>query len=84
MVTADEQRALQRENAEADARFWERMHGMHAGTVDDHKSLADKVAKAVASGEAAAEAKTHADTARDRIARIERGVRGLEAIDLDP
>jgi hypothetical protein len=39
MVTADEQRALQLENAETDAQFWSGIHDMNAGTVEDHKQL---------------------------------------------
>ena len=40
MVTPDEQRALQLENAEADERFWASLQDMHQSTVDDHKRLA--------------------------------------------
>src|ERR1700730_2449595 len=39
MVTADEQRALQLENAEADERFWSSVQDMNAGTVEGHKQL---------------------------------------------
>jgi hypothetical protein len=39
MVTADEQRALQLENAKADAQFWDRMADMYGGTATDHKGL---------------------------------------------
>jgi hypothetical protein len=54
MVTADEQRALQLENAEADGRFWSSLHDMHAGTVEDRKGLAATVATKISEGEAAA------------------------------
>jgi hypothetical protein len=37
MVTPDEQRALQLENAEAEDRFWSGLHDVHASTVADHK-----------------------------------------------
>jgi hypothetical protein len=74
MVTADEQRALQLENAKADSEFWLGSHDMHAGTAADHKALAVVTEQAIKAAEAlAAEAKTHADAARDRVARIERG-----------
>jgi hypothetical protein len=43
MVTPDEQRALQRENFEADEKFWTDLHDLHAGTVEDKKGLAAKV-----------------------------------------
>jgi len=74
MVTADEQRALQLENAKADADFWERLHSTQTGTVEDHKGLAAAVAANIAQGEtAAAEAAVNAKAARERVERIERG-----------
>jgi hypothetical protein len=74
MVTADEQRALQLENAKADAEQWERFHGMHAATAEDHKGLAATVASTIAKAEGhAAEAASSAKAARERIERIERG-----------
>jgi hypothetical protein len=74
MVTADEQRALQLDNAKADAEFWDRLQDMHACTTEDHKGLARQVGSRIAEGEAAAaSAKAKAETARDRVARIERG-----------
>jgi predicted Zn-dependent protease len=51
MVTADEQRALQLENAKADAQFWDRMADMHAGTAADHKGLAARAERTAAEGE---------------------------------
>jgi hypothetical protein len=74
MVTADEQRALQLENAKADAAVWSSLHGMHASTVEDHKALAAKVTDIMAQNEAAAaEAASNAKAAQNRIERIERG-----------
>jgi hypothetical protein len=74
MPTTDEQRALQRENIEADEKFWAGLHDMHAGTVEDHKGLAATVESAIASGQAemvkAAEAR---DDARARRERLDRG-----------
>jgi hypothetical protein len=74
MVTPDEQRALQLENAKADAGQWDRLHGMHAATVEDHKGLAATVASTIAKVEGhAAEAASNAKAARGRVERIERG-----------
>lgn len=74
MPMTDEQRALQRENIEADEKFWAGLHDMHAGTVEDHKGLAATVESAIASGQAemvkAAEAR---DDARARRERLDRG-----------
>jgi hypothetical protein len=39
MVTPDEQRALQLENAKQDERFWSHLHRMHVASVEDHKGL---------------------------------------------
>lgn len=73
MVTADEQRALQLENAEADERFWASMQSISAGTAEDHKRLAAKVADTIATGEASAlEAQANAMLAKERIERIKR------------
>jgi hypothetical protein len=74
MVTPDEQRTLQLENAKADAEFWEGLHGAQSGTVEDHKRLAATVAASIAKGEtAAADAAANAKAARERAERIERG-----------
>jgi hypothetical protein len=74
MVTLDEQRALQLENAKADANFWEGLHGAQTATVEDHKGLAATTAAAIAQGEkAAAELAGKAETARERVERIEHG-----------
>ena len=74
MVTLDEQRALQLRNAEADERFWESIHDMHAGTVEGHKGLAAKAEHTAAEGEAEmAKAASHREAARERRERLERG-----------
>jgi hypothetical protein len=39
MPTADEQRQLQKENAEADERLWSSLHDMSASAAADHKDL---------------------------------------------
>jgi hypothetical protein len=48
MVTVDEQRVLQLENAKADAAFWQGRHDTQAGTVKGQKELAATVAEAIA------------------------------------
>jgi hypothetical protein len=74
MVTPDEQRALQLENAKADAGQWDRLYGMHVATAEDHKGLAATVASTIAKVEGhAAEAASNAKAARGRVERIERG-----------
>jgi hypothetical protein len=74
MPTADEQRALQIENAEADERFWSSVQDMHSATAADHKGLIASAERAVAQGEAeAAEASARAAAAKDRADRIKNG-----------
>jgi hypothetical protein len=74
MVTADEQTATQRANAEADARFWDSIARMNADTGEDHKALIATAERTAARNEAKrANAAEHAAKARERIARIERG-----------
>lgn len=74
MVTPDEQRQLQHENAEADAKFWSGLASMHDGTTEEHKALAGTVQRAIADGEAAAaQAIAQSDAAKERLARIDRG-----------
>jgi hypothetical protein len=74
MVTADEQRALQLENAESDERFWTRMHGLNHATAEDNKGLATVAANKIANAQtAAANAATKAAIAKDRAERIKRG-----------
>ncbi|MET3994892.1 hypothetical protein ABID65_006558 [Bradyrhizobium sp. S3.9.2] len=74
MVTPDEQRTLQLDNAKADAQAWDTIADLHAGTAGDHEHLianAERV-KATAAAEQA-KAAAEAARAKDRIARIERG-----------
>jgi hypothetical protein len=74
MVTIDEQRTLQRENAEADARLWEGLHDMNAGQAEGHKEIAAKSARIAADAEkGAAEAAAKAATAKDRLDRLAKG-----------
>ena len=74
MVTLDEQRALQLENARSDERWWETIHDMHAGTVADHKGLATTVERKVAEGQAGmVDAAAKREVAKERRERLERG-----------
>jgi hypothetical protein len=74
MVTADEQRALQLENAKADESFWTSLHDMAKGTAEGHRGLAASVQSALAADEAAmADAMKRRAEARERIERIKRG-----------
>jgi integrase len=73
MVTADEQVALQLENAKADARFWDTLADMHGATVQDHKGLAAPAERTAAEGEVErAKAAEHAARAKERVERNER------------
>jgi hypothetical protein len=74
MVTADEQRDLQRANAEADAQFWDGIADVYADTVEDHEGLVAFAESKIANMEAQrADAAENAAKAKDRIARLERG-----------
>jgi len=74
MVKADEQRALQRENTEYDLRFWSSLRDMKESNIVGRKRLADSVAESIAELEAAsADAAAHTDTAKERLAKIDRG-----------
>jgi hypothetical protein len=74
MVTIDEQRTLQRENAEADARLWEGLRDMNAEQAEGHKEIAAKSARIAADAEkGAAEAAARAATAKDRLDRLAKG-----------
>jgi hypothetical protein len=74
MVTPDEQRALQLDNARVEAGAWDTLARLHAGSAADQAGLITKAEAArvgLVAGEA--EAAAEADRAKDRIARIERG-----------
>jgi predicted Zn-dependent protease len=74
MVTADEQRALQLENAKADAQFWDGIADMHAAMAADHKGLSARAERTAAEGEVErAKAAEHAARAKERVERIARG-----------
>jgi hypothetical protein len=74
MVTPDEQRSLQVENAKADEELWSHLHESDAKQIEGHKGLIRSAEQTVASTQAAmivADAKIAA--AKERIARIQRG-----------
>ena len=74
MVTAEEQREIQEQNAKDDERFWDGMRDMNAASVEEHKRLiAAAEAKKAAFERAAAEAGERLETAKDRLARLKRG-----------
>jgi hypothetical protein len=74
MPTADEQRQLQRDNAESDERFWAGHRDYCAGTAADLRGLVATTEQAAAQNEAgAADAAAKAAVARERVERIDRG-----------
>jgi hypothetical protein len=74
MVTIDELRALQRENAEADEKFWTGLQGMNTELAEGHKEVAAKSARLAADAEAGATAAAEkASVAKDRIERLTKG-----------
>jgi hypothetical protein len=74
MVTPDEQRSLQEENAKADEQFWSSLRDMHAEKVEGHKGLVATVERAIAAGQAGmAEADAKTAAAKERLDRLARG-----------
>jgi hypothetical protein len=74
MVTLDERRALQLDDAKEDLRQWSALEDMHAATAAEHKALIARAERTVAQGvAAAAEAGASVQRAKERIERIERG-----------
>ena len=74
MVTPDDQREVQKENAETDARVWDALHGAGASLVDGHKSIIANAERSIAeNAEAVAQADEWAKAARSRVERIRRG-----------
>ena len=74
MPTVDEQRQLQKENAEADEQLWSTLHDMNASTAADHKGIGSHgTADHCRQRSAAKDAAAKADQARERLAKIERG-----------
>ena len=74
MVTADEQRAVQEENAKDDERFWEAVRDTGTASVEEHKALISTAETRITEHAAsAAEAGERAADAKDRLERIRRG-----------
>jgi hypothetical protein len=74
MVTLDEQRALQLENAEADEKWWTGLQDIGQSQVSGHKELVATTEQAIASGEAEiAKATAKVVAAKNRVERIKRG-----------
>jgi hypothetical protein len=74
MVTLDEQRALQIENAEADEKLWTGLQDIGQIQVSGHKEVVATAEQAIASGEAEiAKATANIATAKNRVERIKRG-----------
>jgi hypothetical protein len=74
MVTPDEQRALQVENAEADERLWSWLREAHADNVNGHQALVAKAQDVIASTTSKmTNAAEHAAAAKERLERIRTG-----------
>ena len=74
MVTVDERRAQQIENAKANERFWSGFYDMHTETVDGNKGLVTTAERAIAQGQADARtAAEHRDAAKRTREALERG-----------
>jgi hypothetical protein len=74
MLTPDELRGVQLENAKADQRFWQGLHGLRADTIEGYRGVIATAERAIANGEAgAANAATHMKAAKERVELIERG-----------
>jgi hypothetical protein len=74
MVTLDEQRALQLENAEADEEFWSSMRDANQEFADGHKRLVAVAERKIAELQsAAADAGAEAARAKERAERIKKG-----------
>lgn len=74
MVTPDEQRAIQEENAKDDERFWDAMRDMNAASVGGHKALiATAEATIAALAPKSEEAAERAQAAKERLERLKHG-----------
>lgn len=74
MPTPDEQRAVQLDNAKADAVLWDGLRDLHASTAADHKGLIAGAERRVAAAQVeASKAAAAADAAKERVERIEKG-----------
>jgi hypothetical protein len=74
MPIADDQRAVQLENARADVRFWAGLSEAHSAEVADSKAMLANVTRSLSEREAsAAKSADAAKIAAERLARVERG-----------
>lgn len=74
MVTPDEQRTVQEENAKGDESFWDIMRDITVGRIEDTKTLIATAERQIAEmTPAAAQASERVATSRDRIERLRRG-----------
>ena len=74
MPTQDDQQAVQLQHAQADARFWDTLAEMQAERIEGNKGLLATAQRAIAEGEPlAADTAAKAQTAKDRLARVEKG-----------
>jgi hypothetical protein len=73
MVTPDDQRAIQEENAKDDELFWDGLRELNAAKIADHKEMIVAAeAKIAAHTPLVADAAEHANRAKDRLARLSR------------
>jgi hypothetical protein len=74
MVTIDDMRAVQRENAEADEKFWSGLQGMDTEQAEGHKELAAKSSRIAAEAEdRTKEAAEKVGIAKDRLDKLAKG-----------
>lgn len=74
MVTPEEQRAIQEENATDDERFWNALHDLNASDIEDQKQLIARAeAKIAAQKPLAVQAAEKAEAAKSRLEKIRRG-----------
>jgi hypothetical protein len=74
MAMTDEQRRLQRDNAEHDIALPSGLHDMNAASLADHKAFAADLARKIGEMEArTVQSAAGVEAAKDRLARIDRG-----------
>jgi hypothetical protein len=74
MVTPDEQRAIQEENAKDDERFWDALRDLNASDIEGQKQLIARAeAQIAAQKPLAAQAAKKAEAAKSRLEKIRRG-----------
>jgi hypothetical protein len=74
ITAAEDQHAVQLDNAQAEASFWDSLAEMHGETIEGYKALIQTATKKIDAAEAEQrKAANHAAKAKDRIERIERG-----------